>query len=126
MTWSSWLPCLSLSIRGGFYYMNEFRKYGGRNTVPVLSAILIILMIGILPTVRAFSGIAHTAEFWQTSCPNLGSNIQARFEWDISGGTNNTNTMAINEVGQQNGSNVFWDFKFDEFPQGYYYAANVG
>ena len=34
--------------------------------------------------------------------------------------------MAIKEVGQQNGSNVFGDFKFDEFPQGYYYAANVG
>jgi hypothetical protein len=32
--------------------------------------------------------------------------------------------MIINEVGQQNNTNVDGDFKFDEFPQGYYYASN--
>lgn len=75
--------------------------------------------------VRAFTGTAYTAEFWRTGCGDLSSNIQARFEWDVSNG----NAMTIKEVGQQTGktwNNVDGAFKFDEFAQGYYYAANLG
>jgi hypothetical protein len=80
-------------------------------------------MLGTLPMVRAFSGTAYTAEFWisSASCPidlgnNNGSSIQARFEWDITNG----DAMTIKEVGQQNSTNAYGDFKFDEFTQGYY------
>jgi len=82
-------------------------------------------MIGTLPIARAFSGTAYTAEFWISSpgCPidlgnNNGSDIQARFETDF-----NTGQLVINEVGQQNSTNVDGDFKFDEFTQGYYVIA---
>jgi hypothetical protein len=103
--------------------MNAFRKYGGRNTLLVLAAIFTILMMGTLPAARAFSGSATTAEFWRTGCGDLSSNIQARFEWDVT----NFNAMTIKEVGQQGNSynNVDGGFELDEFTQGYYYAANV-
>lgn len=48
-----------------------------------------------------YSGPAYTAVFYRTGCGFLGNDIQARYEWDISGG-NNSNTMAIKELGSNN------------------------
>ena len=75
-------------------------------------------MIGALPIAHAnYSGPAYTAVFYRTGCSgDLSTNIQARFEWDVSGG-NNTNTMAIKEYGtnsQYSVDNGDGYFKFDE------------
>jgi hypothetical protein len=112
--------------------MSAFRTSGGRNALLVVAAISIILMMGALPIATAFTSSedAYTALFYRDSsgtCSDLGTNIQARFEWDISGGTNNTNTMAINEVGNETGiakNDVFGAFKFDEFPLGLEYLVD--
>ncbi len=110
--------------QGGFSQMNPFRSYRARYS-DTIGFMFIILIMGALPMVRAYgngpvrssvgfakttgvpgrsqpvplnySGPAYTAVFHRTGCGNLGNNIQARFEWDISGGTNNSNTMTIKE-----------------------------
>jgi hypothetical protein len=95
---------------------------GGRSTQLILASAFIILMMGTLPIARAnYSGPAYTALFYRTSCGNLqtgtSTNIEARFEWDISGGTNNTNTMTVKEYGS-NSNITSWNkdgyFKLDE------------
>ena len=106
--------------------MNAFRKDGG-NTLLVVAAISIILMMGTLPMVHAFTSTdAYSADFNRTSCSDLGTNIQARFEPDVSSG-NSSNTMTIKEVGSQSSFNNDGAFKFDETSEGQeYYASNLG
>src|SRR4029077_20014644 len=98
-------PLLSWSELVTMLFRPSVRREGTRVQL-VLSAIsiILILMVGTVQTVSAFSSTetAHAAVFYRDtsgSCGDLGSKIQARFEWDISGGTNNTNTMTINEKG---------------------------
>jgi hypothetical protein len=111
--------------------MSAFRKSGGRNAQLVLAAIsiILILMMGPFQVVHAsgFSGAAYTALFYRTGCEDLSTPIQARFEWDISGGTNNTNTMTIKDVGTQGLTKnlVFGAFKFNEFALGDNYNVNA-
>jgi hypothetical protein len=97
----------------------------GRNIQLVLAAIFIILTLsmGTVQTVSAFPSTETTwvPVFYRTGCGDLGNTIQARFEWDISGGTNNTNTMTIKEHGHYaNKNNVSGAFKFVDFPIGEY------
>jgi hypothetical protein len=101
----------------------------GRNIQLVLAAIsiVLILMMGAVQTASAFASTEHAnaAVFYRTGCGDLGNNIQARYEWDISGG-NNTNTMTIKEKGNESNSNnnVFGAFKFVDFPVGEYSYGN--
>jgi hypothetical protein len=102
-------------------------KNRGIDALLAMAAVFIILMIGGVPMVHAysFSGTAYTAEFYRTGCGDLGSWIQARFTTDI-----NTQNLVIKETGTQaklfTNNNGTGAFILGEFPQGYYYAANVG
>ncbi|MDG6967152.1 MAG: hypothetical protein JRN58_03195 [Nitrososphaerota archaeon] len=118
------------SIRRGSSQTNASRKYRGRNTVLVVGAIFIILMIGTLPMAHAFKNVtAYTPVFWRQNssggCDNLGNNIQARFEPD-----NSTGAMTIKAVGTQaqtySNNNGTGDFRFDEQADGqdYYVGGN--
>jgi len=85
-------------------------------------------MMGALPIANAFSSQHHanTAVFYRTGCGDLGSFIQTKFGWDISGG-NNTNTLTINEKGQEGGTtqnNADGAFKFFADPIGVPYPVS--
>lgn len=112
---------LRQSIRRGFSKMNASRKYGGRNTLLVASAILIILMMGTLPMARSFTGTAYVPVFYRDSsgtCSNLGNNMQARFEPDHLG-ANTSFYETINVHGYADTRNTgVGDFKFDEQADG--------
>jgi len=96
-------------------------KYRERNTLLVLVAIFTILMMGTSQTAHAaYTANAYTAEFWRTSCVDLGTWIQARFTTDI--GTSHLIIKAIGSNGTS-GHNGFGYFKFDEFTQGYYQSS---
>lgn len=111
---------------------NAFRGVRRTKYPALVASIFILLMMGTLPMVRAiplnYSGPAYTAVFYRTGCGFLGNNIQARFEWDISGGSNNTNTMAIKEYGSNGYSQYNHDgfFKFDEKAVNYSYTPPGG
>ncbi len=97
----------------------------GRNIQLLIAAIsfVLILMTGTAQTVSAFPTTQTTwvPVFYRTGCGDLGNSIQARFGWDISGGTNNTNTMTINEHGYEaTRNNVTGSFKLLDFPIGEY------
>jgi hypothetical protein len=103
-------------------------RRGGKNTLLVIAASFIILMMGTLPIVHAFlsSESAHSAAFYRTGCSNLGAFIQNKFGWDISSG-NNTNTLTIKEKGQEGGTtlnNGFGAFKFLANPIGLQYPVS--
>jgi len=107
-------------------------RRGGKNTLLVVAASFIILMMGALPIAHAFSSSesANSAAFYRTSCnnPGLGNFVQNKFGWDISSG-NNTNTMTIKEKGQEAGpsgslNNGFGAFKFLANPIGLPYNVS--
>jgi hypothetical protein len=107
-------------------------RHGKKNTLPVIVAIAIILMMGnsrALPMAHAFSGVtAYNADFSRTACGDLSSPITARFGPDISGGNSSSDTMTIKEVGGQSPygtNNGTGDFKFDQAAEGtQHYASN--
>ena len=87
----------------------------------VLAAIFAILMMGTSQTAHAaYTANAYTAEFWRTSCVDLGPWIQARFTTDIG-----TSHLIIKDIGKNgtSGNNGDGYFKFDEFTQGYYASS---
>jgi hypothetical protein len=101
---------------------------GRRNTLPVLAAISIILMMGTLPIVRAdYSINSNTYVFYGTSCNDLGAHIEARFGWDITNGNNTSAPMTIKEKGNDSIYSINTGdgaFKFDENPIGMKYTAS--
>jgi hypothetical protein len=133
---------------------NGFRGIRRGKYLPIVTSILVILMMGTLPIASAnnsgpgrssaghanyampgrlqpvppnYSGPAYTAVFYRTGCGFLGNDIQARYEWDISGG-NNSNTMAIKEYGSNNKFTRYNHdgfFKFDEKAVNYSYTPSM-